>query len=281
MKRGLLREMDQEEGDAGVLKLYRKSELWFALAWIGVYVVGMNIGLQFAGRLDNLAEKTIGQMMIPLGIGVALAVVFTVWIVRRGLSRRLGLCAFRGSWKGFLFFIPLIVMSLTNMKNGFAMEAPAVLCALMAANMAVAGYVEEIIFRGFLFRAMEKNGLRSAVIVSAVTFGAGHIVNLGNTEDTFSVLLQVAYAIVIGFLYTVIVHRGGSLWPCIISHMVVNASSVFAAQNGSFTEGVRAVFPHGTVQTAELVSAAMLMLVSGGYALWLWLRTETPEAVEE
>lgn len=264
-----------------MLKLYRKSELWFALAWIGAYVVFMNVGLQFAGGLDNLAEKTAGQVTIPLAIGAALAAVATVWIVRSGLSRHFGLCAFRGSWKGFLFFIPLLLMSATNMKNGFALGAPAAVCALMAANMAVAGYVEEIIFRGFLFRAMEKNGLRSAVIVSAVTFGAGHIVNLGNTEDTFSVLLQVAYAIVIGFLYTVIVYRGGSLWPCIISHMAVNASSVFAAENGPFTELVRAVLARGTAQTAELVSAVLLMLVSGGYALWLWFGTDAPEPAGE
>ena len=74
----------------------------------------------------------------------------------------------------------------------------------VAVNLAVGGYVEEIIFRGFLFRAMEKDNLRNAIIVSAITFGAGHIVNVFNTADIWGVLLQVGYAIVIGFLYTVI-----------------------------------------------------------------------------
>ena len=41
-------------------------------------------------------------------------------------------------------------------------------------------------------------------------------------------LLQVCYVIMIGFMYTIIVYKGGSLWPCIASHMFVNGCSVFA-----------------------------------------------------
>lgn len=46
-----------------------------------------------------------------------------------------------------------------------------------------------------------------------MTFGAGHIVNLANTADTLGVLLQMCYAIAIGFLYTIIVFCGTyALW---------------------------------------------------------------------
>ena len=141
---------------------------------------------------------------------------------------------------------------------------------LMAVNMAAAGYVEEVIFRGFLFRTMAKDNLKSAIIVSAITFGAGHIVNLLNTADIFGVLLQVCYAIVIGFLYTVIVYKGGSLWPCIASHMFVNGSSVFAAEQGPFTSLVAAVFGHTAPNLVQACSAALIILLSGSYAWWLW-----------
>ena len=40
-------------------KLYRKSELGFALVWIGLYVVVMNIALQFCGGFDDLENKDI------------------------------------------------------------------------------------------------------------------------------------------------------------------------------------------------------------------------------
>ncbi len=257
-------------------KLYEKSEIWFALAWIGLYVVAMNIGLQFAGGLDNLADKTVGGLLVPVAIGLALAVASTCWILRNGLQEKYGLCVFRGDWKGFLFFVPLVLISLTNMKNGLGVSAPLALCLLMMVNMAVAGYVEEVIFRGFLFRAMAKDNLRSAVIVSAVTFGAGHIVNLANTEDKLSVFLQVGYAIAIGFMYTAIVYKGGSLWPCILSHMLVNGSSVFALEEGPFTALTAWIFGQATPENVQMLGSLLLVIVSGGYALWLWKKTKAP-----
>lgn len=165
-------------------------------------------------------------------------------------------------------------MSITNLKNGLALPAPLPVALLMMVNLTVSGYVEEIIFRGFLFRAMAKENLKSAVIVSAVTFGAGHIVNLANTADTFGVLLQVGYAIVIGFLYTAIVYKGGSLWPCILSHMFVNGSSVFAKEQGAFTAWVHALSGQTSAGFTELVSAVLLMVLSGSYALWLWKKAK-------
>jgi len=251
-------------------RLYDKSEIGFALVWIGIYVAVMNIALQFCGGFDDLAEKTVGQMLVPVGCILILAVLSTVWIIRNNFAGKFGLCQFHGSMKVFLWFVPLILMSCINLKNGLTLTAPLPVALLMMLNMALAGYVEEIIFRGFLFRAMEKDNLKSAVIVSAVTFGVGHIVNLTNTEDTVGVLLQVCYAIVIGFLYTVIVLKGGSLWPCVASHIFVNGSSVFASEHGGFTRAVAAIFGRATSNLVELCSAVLIIAISGSYALWLW-----------
>ena len=165
-------------------------------------------------------------------------------------------------------------MSCTNLKNGLALTAPLTASILMMLNLAIGGYVEEIIFRGFLFRAMAKDNLKSAIIVSAVTFGVGHIVNLANTADHFGVLLQVCYAVVIGFLYTVIVYKGGSLWPCIVSHMFVNGSSVFALEQGPFTNLTAVLFGNSSIETVQICSAVLIILISGSYAIWLWKRAE-------
>ena len=255
-------------------KLYDKNPVAFALCWIGLYVVVMNIALQVCDGFDNLAEKTVGQMLVPVICIAALAAASTVWIVKNGLAQQIGLCRFRGKPAAYLWFIPLIIMSCTNLKNGLAVTTPLEIVLLMAANTALAGYVEEIIFRGFLFRAMAKDNLRSAIIVSAVTVGVGHIVNLMNTADTLGVVLQVCYAIVIGFLYTVIVYKGGSLLPCIASHMFVNGSSVFAREQGPFDQLVETVFGGGNANIVPICSAVLLILLSGTYALWLWKKAE-------
>ena len=150
-------------------KLYEKNELTFSLVWIGLYVVVMNIALQFCGGFDNLASKTAAQVLVPVICICVLAVVSTVWIVGNGLSEKYGLCRFQGTGQQFLYFIPLIIMSCVNLKNGLGLNAPGAVALLMMVNLAVGGYVEEIIFRGFLFRAMAKDNLRSAIIVSAIT----------------------------------------------------------------------------------------------------------------
>lgn len=254
-------------------KLYEKSEISFALIWIALYVIVMNIALQFCDGFDDLTNKTVPQMLVPVACILVFAVAATVWIIRNGLSEKFGLCRFKGSVKSFIWFIPLIVMSCINLKNGLSLSAPISVALLMAINLAIGGYVEEIIFRGFLFRGMSKDNLTSAIIVSAVTFGVGHIVNVFNTSDIFGVLLQVAYAIVIGFLYTIIMYKGDSLLPCIISHMFVNGSSVFASEQGPFNNLVGIVFGRATYNIVQITSAVLIIMISGGYALWLWKKT--------
>nr|MBQ8244341.1 CPBP family intramembrane metalloprotease [Oscillospiraceae bacterium] len=255
-------------------KLYEKNEVSFALVWIGLYVVVMNIALQFCGGFDDLAGKTVAQLLIPVLCVCVLAVLATAWIVSNGLSEKYGLCGFKGNAKAFLWFLPLIAMSCTNLTNGLSLRAPLAVSLLMMVNKAVAGYVEEVIFRGFLFRGMAKDNLRSAIVVSAVTFGAGHIVNLANTADKMGVLLQICYAIVIGFLYTILVYKGGSLWPCIASHMLVNGSSVFGQEQGPFTDLIAAVFGQATTELVQICSAVLIVVISGSYAIWLWKKAE-------
>ena len=251
-------------------KLYEKNPVSFALIWIGLYVIIMNIALQFCGGFDDLAEKTVTQLLIPVICIILLALTATLWVSKNGLTKEFGLCRFRGSARSFLWFLPLAIMSCINLKNGLSVSAPLPVMILMAVNLAVGGYVEELIFRGFLFRGMAKENLRSAIIVSAVTFGAGHIVNLLNTTDHFGVILQVAYAIVIGFLYTVIVYKGESLWPCIASHMFVNGSSVFASEEGLFSDLITTVFGQTSIYLPQILSAGLIILISGSYAIYLW-----------
>lgn len=257
-------------------KLYEKNEIAFVLVWIGLYVLVMNIALQFCGGFDHLEEKTVPQLLVPVAAILTLSVLATAWVLRNGLAHRVGLCAFRGKGVAWLYFLPLVVISCVNLKNGLALTAPMGVSVLMAVNMAAAGYLEELIFRGFLFRAMEKDGLKTAVAVSALTFGAGHIVNLLNTEDTLGVLLQVCYAVTIGLMYTVIVFKGGSLWPCVLSHMCVNATSVFAPEEGPFTDLVTDFLGRGDSGTVQTVSAVLIMALSTGYAWWLWKRVPDP-----
>ena len=93
------------------------------------------------------------------------------------------------------------------------------------------GFIEEIIFRGFLFKMMAKSNVKSAIIVSSITFGIGHIVYLLNGADFIPTLLQICYAMAIGYLFVTIFYKSKSLNPCIVAHCFINASSIFNVEN--------------------------------------------------
>ena len=126
--------------------------------------------------------------------------------------------------------------------------------------MLCVGFLEEMIFRGFLFNAMAKDGVKSAIVVSSVTFGIGHIVNLvnGSGVELLSNLLQIIYAVAIGFAFVMIYYKTKSLIPCILTHSIFNSLSVFA------NEAVM-------TPQKQTISGVLIAIIAGGYALYITL----------
>ncbi|MBP3409543.1 MAG: CPBP family intramembrane metalloprotease [Clostridia bacterium] len=235
-----------------MLRLYKKSLLGFSLVWIGMYVVGFSLA-------DGFSEKLGIAKIITAPLGIVLSILLLIWLYRHDLARASGLRAFRGSGCAYLWFIPLVVISSCNLWLGVGMQHTVLETALYMLSMLCVGFLEEVIFRGFLYRAMRDEGTRCAILISGVTFGIGHIVNLLNGAEFLPTLMQICYATAIGVLFTVIYHKSGSLVPCIISHCAVNMLSVFAVERG---------------YTAELAVAAALTVVPLLYTLWIWKRAD-------
>ena len=135
--------------------------------------------------------------------------------------------------KKFLYFIPLFIISLFNLRRGIHINNTTEEIIFHILTMVNVGFLEEMIFRGFLFKMMEKDNVKSAIIVSSITFGIGHIVNLLNGADFLPTLLQLCYAIAIGYMLVIIFYKSKSILPCIIFHGVFNSLSIFAADNSS------------------------------------------------
>ena len=97
--------------------------------------------------------------------------------------------------------------------------------------MLCVGFLEEVIFRGLLFKAIAKDNIKSAIIISSLTFGIGHIINLfnGSGMNLINNLCQICFAVAVGFLLVTIFYRSGSLLPCIIVHSAINTLSTFAS----------------------------------------------------
>lgn len=134
--------------------------------------------------------------------------------------------------KSYLYFIPLLFIVSVNLWNGIHIDNTYSEIIFHILTMINAGFIEEVIFRGFLFKMMERDNVKSAIVVSSITFGIGHIANLLSGADFVQTLLQVCYAAMIGYLFVIIFYRSKSLVPCIIAHAIINALSIFNGETG-------------------------------------------------
>ena len=232
--------------------LYFKDKLKFALTWIISYVVGTS-------ATDELSRLIGIEKIITVPFLLILSAVALVWIKKNDLFAEFGLCKSNLGAERFVYYIPLIVLVSCNFWYGVRMNGTWVEFALYAISMLCVGFLEELIFRGFLFNAMAKDGIKSAVIVSSVTFGIGHIVNLFNGSGATLVpnLCQVVSAIAIGFLFVVMFHRGKSIIPCILAHQFINVTSFFA--NESTIDDTTRIVQSLIICAIALVYAAVLL----------------------
>ncbi len=234
-------------------KLYEKSEIWFAVAWIIGYVVLASAG-------DNLSADLGIEKIVTLPILTALSAILYFFVRKNGLMEKYGLCSPKLPAGKLLFYAPLLVLLTANLWYGVVLNLSPLETVLYILAMFCVGFLEELIFRGLLFQAMAKDGVKSAILVSSTTFGIGHIVNLfnGSGAELLSNLLQVVYAVAIGFAFVMLYCRTKSLIPCILTHSVFNALSAFANE--------AAMTPR-----REVISGILLAVIAGGYAVYLAL----------
>ena len=126
--------------------------------------------------------------------------ILLLWVRHAGHARHFGLRAPVTPAARMLFYVPLIVMLAYKFAFGVTMNYATLEAVLFVLSMFCVGFLEELIFRALLFRGMAKSNLTAAVIVSSLTFGLGHIINLFIGQDLVETLMQMAFAVAVGFI---------------------------------------------------------------------------------
>ena len=120
--------------------------------------------------------------------------------------------------------------------------------------------VEEFIFRGLIFSGYKKRNPLRAVILSAALFGLIHM-NIN----------QFSYAFVIGTVFALLVYATGSLVPAILSHFLINGTSVVlshilaSVQTDEMAQAVETVAANQSGQLTATYVVLGIMAVIGTY----------------
>lgn len=236
-------------------KLYEKSPLTLTIILIVVYVVGLSLMQRVSAMIGVrfLAEAVFNAI---------LSAVIIVFVIKNKLTKHFGLCRPGVSAVRMLLYVPLLIIGAVPFFFGMGTEFTVTEIAIRTAMMIGVGFLEEIIFRGFLFREIEKDSLKQAVIITSLTFGIGHVVNLFNGYDITASIIQITGAIALGFMLVFIFVRTGSLIPCIIFHAFNN--SISAVSDSHFL--VDAV---GSQTTASIITASIQIAAAVAYTLYI------------
>jgi membrane protease YdiL (CAAX protease family) len=233
-------------------KLYENKPVLFAVLFIVLYCA---VTIPIRGEYGD------GSIQSLLGLS-AVAAVIAIVSTMIPLWERLGVASKVQNVRPCLYFIPMIILATGNIWDGIELHYSGASLWYAMISMALVGFVEEMLFRGFLFRTLlKKDGPKVAIIVSAVTFGIGHIVNLLAGMATVENLMMIVFAVAWGFIFTMVYYKSGNLLLCILVHSVIDVLSTIAGES----------------ELGSWIYIGATVVLGGAYSLYLAKRVGTPE----
>jgi hypothetical protein len=166
-----------------------------------------------------------GMLALLLALGFTLRGTWRA----NGFGGGLRLRWWRALWPVWLVSIPVLAL--------YAGQRTATEHALTLAFCVIVGFTEEAIFRGIMLRNLMPGGTRSAIVWSAVWFGALHLPGALFGYDVRMVLLVVAQAFAVGLVFAWVRLASASIWPAMIAHSFFDYSLFIAS--GSLYEAMR------------------------------------------
>lgn len=247
-------------------RLYKKNETTFAVIMIVIYVVGTCVA-------EALSQITGTGNLAPAIFHFSFAALIFFWIKKNDLMEKYGLVLPKYNAAKAWFYLPLAIVACSCLGFGIVIRYSAVETALYLTSMITVGFLEEILFRGFLFVGMAKDNLRSAIIVSSLTFGIGHITNLLNGQPLVETLMQIIFAVSVGFALVAIFYKGKSLLPCIVFHSVNNSLSAFEKTNAEIATSLSM-----TEEQFEMILVAVFIVIMAVYSIGMYKKLDASAA---
>lgn len=247
-------------------KSFVQKHPYIAAILAGVLCTFMTaLGMALPQILELNDNATYGIAAVFLLISVLIGI-----IIMKGSVFTLADYGFRKNEKGTLrktgWYIPLAAIEILPVAVfGFNTSVTALRLVVLICFTAAVGFNEEIYFRGLIFKFLEREGTKKAIIWSSVIFGILHLANAFNGENTLYLILQMLFAFLVGFVLSEIVSITKSLWVLIIWHAVHDFISIMAGD--IFNQAALAV-----------LGIQVIILVIYAVCIWKMSNTENGKA---
>lgn len=131
-----------------------------------------------------------------------------------------------------LYYLILFVPMALNLIPGVQFESMVYVSGVLAITLMV-GFAEETIFRGLMLQALKLLGHWRAAIITALLFGLTHAMNALTGKNLGESMMQIGYAVAIGFAYAALALKKDGLWLLILAHFLTDF--VFFIQKPGFS----------------------------------------------
>jgi len=198
-----------------------------------MYLVLNTITGNIAGAMD------IDSTMVSAIPNLVLAVVCYWYLRGTGIAEDIGLLTKSTERASvMLYYVPLLALPFLNLVYGINTSLSATKVAFLLAMYIGVGFMEEVIFRGLMFKALEKKWNRYTVVAFiSFTFAVGHIVSMVAVgQSGTDTVLQIVNAFVVGFMFMAVILASGNLTVCIVAHVLYNFIANISMVNSTNTE---------------------------------------------
>lgn len=191
---------------------------------------------------------------------LALAIILVVIVSKLGWWQEIG---FRKATRpGVLWlFAPSLALFLGNLTFGIHVTHASALATFTLLAL-LSGFVEEVIFRGLILRALLSRGEGTALLVTTLLFGFAHAGNALAGSDPLYVTVQIAYSLAIGFGFGAMALRGRLLWPLVLAHGLGNFIAFINTGDQQQVTG-------SPVSMHLLIMLVLYIMIFTGYGLYL------------
>lgn len=202
------------------------------------------------------------EFMMLQSLVYAIGIIFMIFIVSRSMFtfHEIGFRRPENTRKGLYFLvlaianmIYLLVLWLTTDIRG---EVTIVFILINLVFNALVAVLEELVFRGLIYRYLLKFGVSKAILFSSILFGVGHLAGtITGVNSPVGTMIQISNAFLFGWAAVSLVVVTKSLWPVIIWHFLFNYLSI--------------IFEFDLMTLSGLAFMIANVIFNAAFAMWL------------